>query len=81
MGRAFARFPIRGAFEAQREIIDPSATTEGASEYPLLFIAGIAAIGVGAFDPAHTPPFFLAGRKVETTGTLCSPEGTAFSSP
>jgi hypothetical protein len=81
IGQAFARLPIRGAFEAQRKIIDPPATTEGASECPLLFIAWIAAIFVGAFDPAHAPPFFLAGRKVETIGTICSPEGTAFSSP
>ncbi len=79
--KAFARLSICRAFEAQREIINPSATTEGASEYPLLFIAWIASIFVRAFDPAHTLPFFLTGRKAEITRTLCSPEGTAFSSP
>ena len=33
----------------------------------------VASIFVGAFDPVHTLPFFLTGRKAETIGTLCSP--------
>jgi hypothetical protein len=81
IGKALARLSIRCAFEAQREIIDPATTPEGASECPLLFVGWIAAISVCAFDPAHTLPFFLTGRKVEPTGILFGPEGTALSSP
>lgn len=73
IGKAIARLLIRCAFEAQREIVDPSTASEGASEYSLLFIAWITSIFVGAFDPAHTLSFFLTGTKAETIGTLCSP--------